>query len=106
MSMTRDDRKLVIDAAFRATAQAAAADGNLIEFHWRLFRRLALPLDMPAAEVSERRLAFLAGSESTFTFMMQMDDARAEVMIDNLYAECDRIACELQLRFGETQGNA
>lgn len=114
--MTLSERQ-VVDAAMHVAAVAAAADGQLIEFYWRLFRRMAFPSsegtsppDLPEAELSERRFAFLAGAEAVFAFTMlaseTCSDRQWNVTLDRMVAECRHINNELTLRYGNAAGSA
>ena len=99
-----------IERAMQQRAKEIARSGRLIEFNWNVFQRLAFPADISAGELHERRLAFLAGAESTFCFVNQLvqsgDDCEVTRIVDRMVEETRRIQAELQLRYGATQGNA
>ena|SRR5215475_4032257 len=96
-----------IELELRETHREISESGRVLEFHWQLFRRMTLPPDMPAAELSERRLTFLAGAETTFALICAAwNENRTDRVVDKLCDECHRIQAELSLRFGEAEGCA
>jgi hypothetical protein len=99
MDMTLDERRQMIDAALHVSAVVAAAEGHLIEFYWRMFRSMAMPPDISEVELSDRRLAFLAGAKAVFSFTV----IASETVPD---ARWDTILNQNDYRYGNAAGHA
>ena len=104
------ERRDLVQAVLHNVAQDACADGNMVDFHWKLFRRAVLPPDLPEAVLHEMRGAFIAGAETTFAFLdtLARDDNVGAWYphIVSLREEFMRIQDELSLRYGMTAGSA
>jgi hypothetical protein len=89
-----------------------ADEGKLIEAGWVSLRMVAIPLDAPAVQLNEMRLAFMAGAQYLFSSILGMldpdieetpDDLRRMELID---AELERFADEMKLRFATPRDQA
>jgi len=67
------------DRAFleRLTRQLAD-EGKLIEAGWVAMRLHVIPLDAPAGQIDEMRLAYMAGAQHLYSSMMSMFDPGIE----------------------------
>ena len=104
------ERRQITQAVLQAVAQDACADGNMVEFHWRLFRRAVLPADLSEAALCDIRGAFLCGAESTFAFLDSLArDDNVGHWYPHIVSLREEFACiqdELSLRYGAAAGSA
>jgi hypothetical protein len=93
-------------------AKKLADDGKLIEAGWVIFKGLTIPPNAPEIQVSEMRLAFMAGSQHLFTSIIGIldpgeeptdTDMRRMELINN---ELDAVYKELKLRYQSAKGHA
>jgi hypothetical protein len=89
-----------------------ADEGKLIEAGWVAMRLQAIPLNAPAGQLHEMRLAFMAGAQHLFASMMGMldpeptetpDDMRR---MDLIHQELDAFRRELELWVAKAKGKA
>jgi len=86
--------------------------GKIIEAGWVGLRLAAIPLDAPAVQLNEMRMAFMAGAQHLFASIMGMLDEDAEPTdadlkrMDMIHEELEAYAKELELRIGRAKGSA
>jgi hypothetical protein len=89
-----------------------ADDGRLIESGWVALRSLAIPADASDVQISEMRMAYMAGAQHLFTTIMVILDPGMEPTDEDLRRmelinkELDVFGKELKLRFGKSEGSA
>jgi hypothetical protein len=88
-----------------------ADEGRLIEAGWVALRLQTIPLNAPAGQLQEMRMAYMAGAQHLFASMMGMlepgvmeteNDLRR---MDLLYKELEAFGKELELRVGKPAGS-
>src|SRR5262249_24619153 len=84
------DRELV-----EALSRKLTDEGKLIEAGWVAFRAFVIPRDAPDVQVSEMRLAFMAGAQHLFGSIMTILEPGAEPTDADL-RRMDQIASEMQ----------
>jgi hypothetical protein len=103
---------MTIAQAADLLAKELANRGKLIEAGWIIFKGLTIPPDAPEIQISEMRLAFMAGSQHLFSSILGMMDPneeptdadlrRMELITDELNA----FRKELELRCEPAKGSA
>jgi hypothetical protein len=103
---------MTIAQAADLLAKELANRGKLIEAGWVIFRGLTIPPNAPEIQISEMRLAFMAGSQHLFSSIMGIldpgmeptdaDIRRMELISDEL----DAVRKELELRYEPAKGRA
>jgi hypothetical protein len=89
-----------------------ADDGKLIEAGWVAMRLHVVPLDASGVQLSEMRLAFMAGAQHLFSSIMTMldpgvDEIPADLTrMDLINQELDAFRHELELRVAKPKGSA
>lgn len=95
----------------RLTKQLAD-EGKLIEAGWVAMRLVAIPLNAPANQLHEMRLAFMAGAQHLFGSMMGLLDPEPTVTLDDMrrmdliHQELEAFRRELELWAAKTKGKA
>jgi len=85
-------------------------DGKLIEMGFNTLRNLMIPMDAPEGQVSDLRLAYMAGAQHLWASVMLMLDPGVEETpedikrMDSIQAEFDVWEKELRLRFSQGVG--
>lgn len=85
--------------------------GKLIEAGWVSLRMHTIPLNAPAGQLQEMRMAFMAGAQHLFSSMMAGLDPDAEPTeadtrrMDLIDAELEAFAKELKLRVVKPEGS-
>jgi hypothetical protein len=93
----------------RLTKQLAD-DGKLIEAGWVAMRLHAIPLNAPANQLHEMRLAFMAGAQHLFASMIGMLDPEPTETLDDMrrmdliHQELDAFRGELELWVAKEKG--
>jgi hypothetical protein len=93
----------------RLTKQLAD-DGKLIEAGWVAMRLHAIPLNAPANQLHEMRLAFMAGAQHLFASMIGMLDPEPTETLDDMrrmdliHKELDAFRGELELWVAKEKG--
>lgn len=100
------------DRAFLETLSRRLADeGKLIEAGWVAMRLHAVPLNAPAIQLDNMRMAFMGGAQHLFFSIMTILDPGSEPTdadmqrMSQIAAELDSYGEELVLRLG-TKGSA
>ena len=75
-------------------SRRSADQGRIVEDGWLSFRKMVIPPDAPAIQVSEMHKAFLAGAQHLFGSIMTILEPGAEPTEKDL-ARMDLIAKEL-----------
>jgi hypothetical protein len=89
-----------------------ADEGKLIEAGWIAMRLHVVPFDASGAQLSEMRLAFMAGAQHLFSSIMTMldpgvDETPADLnRMDLINQELDAFRHELELRVAKPAGKA
>jgi hypothetical protein len=89
-----------------------ADDGKLIEAGWVGLRVAAIPLDAPATQLTEMRMAYMAGAQHLFSSILTFLDPGTEETAADLRrmglinAELEAFGKELELRFKRPGGSA
>jgi hypothetical protein len=89
-----------------------ADDGKLIEAGWVGLRLHVIPLDASAVQLSEMKMAFMAGAQHLFSSIMNMLDPGSEPTdadlskMDLIHAELEAYRAELELRVAKPAGKA
>jgi hypothetical protein len=87
-----------------------ADDGKLIEAGWVSLRLHAIPLNAPAVQLEEMRMAFMAGAQHLFSSIISIlepgqDETQADLRrMDLIDQELRTFAQELELRIGKPAG--
>lgn len=95
-----------------ALVNKMAADGRLIEAGWVALRELVIPDNAPDVQVSEMRMAYMAGAQHLFSSIIAMMDPGTEPTdedirrMDLIHIELEEFRKELELRFGPSEGSA
>ena len=79
-----------------------ADEGKLIEAGWVSMRLHAIPLNAPASQLHEMRLAFMAGAQHLFASMIGMLDPEPSETPDDM-KRMDLINQELDAFLGELE---
>ena len=88
-----------------------ADEGKLIEAGWVALRIQAIPLNAPAVQLQEMRLAFMAGAQHLFASIMSMLDPGLEetpadlTRMDLIHKELAAFEQELRLRMTKPAGS-
>lgn len=88
-----------------------ADEGKLIEAGWIGLRLAAIPHNAPAVQLSEMRMAFMAGAQHLFSSMLDVMEEGHEPTdndmnrMDLINAELEAFAEELKLRVAKTEGS-
>jgi hypothetical protein len=88
-----------------------ADEGKLIEAGWVALRLQTIPLNAPAVQLQEMRIAFMAGAQHLFASMMSiLEDGVMETendmrRMDLIHKELEAFTKELELRVGKPAGN-
>lgn len=86
--------------------------GRLVEAGFAAFRHYVMPNDAPPIQVSEMRLAFMAGAEHVFSSIMNIMDPGEEPTdadmrrMSLIQTEIDHWRATLSERFDPAQGRA
>lgn len=86
--------------------------GKLIEAGWIGLRIAAVPLDAPAVQLSEMRMAFFAGAQHLFSSIMTILDPGSEPTdadlkrMDLIDAELRKFIADFTLRHTPTEGSS
>ncbi len=89
-----------------AMTKRLAEEGRLIEMGWVGLRLLAIPHVASERQVSEMRMAFMAGAQHLFSSIMVMLDPEDEVSpadlrkLDLINRELEAFGAELKARLG------
>jgi hypothetical protein len=95
----------------RLTKQLAD-DGKLIEAGWVALRLAAMPPDAPPVQLTEMRMAFMAGAQHLFSSIISMlepgsDETPTDLRrMDLIHKELEAFRKELELRVGPSKGSA
>jgi len=87
-----------------------ADQGKLIEAGWVSLRLHAIPLNAPASQLHEMRLAFMAGAQHLFASMIGMLDPEPEetpadmARMELIHQELEAFRGELELWVAKTGG--
>ena len=87
-----------------------ADEGRLIEAGWVALRIQTIPLDAPAVQLQEMRLAYLAGAQHLFSSIMTIlepgqDETEADLTrMDLIHKELEAFGKELELRMSKPAG--
>lgn len=93
-----------------ALTRQLANDGKLIEAGWVAMRLHAIPLNAPAIQLQEMRLAFMAGAQHLFWSMLAMLDPEPEETPDDMgrmdliHKELEAFRGEIELWVSKTKG--
>jgi hypothetical protein len=85
-------------------------EGKLIEAGWVSLRLQAIPLNAPAVQLAEMRMAFMAGAQHLFSSIMTilepgvMETEADLTRMEQIHNELETYAKELELRFGKPAG--
>ena len=102
----------MIEQAGSDLTKALTDKGKLIEAGFVLFARYVVPKDAPPIQLSEMRLAFMAGAEHVFSSIMNILDPGEEPTdadvrrMDLIHAEIEEWRGKLSERVQPTEGNA
>lgn len=86
--------------------------GKLIEAGWVGLRLAAIPLDAPAVQLNEMRMAFFAGAQHLFSSIMTILEPGEEPTdndmsrLDQIDAELKRFIADFELKNIPTEGSA
>jgi hypothetical protein len=89
-----------------------ADEGKLIEAGWVALRLQTIPLNAPAVQLQEMRLAYMAGAQHLFSSIMTIlepgqDETEADLTrMDLIHKELEAFCKELELRVGRPAGSA
>jgi hypothetical protein len=89
-----------------------ADDGKLIEAGWVSMRIHAIPLNAPAVQLDNMRLAFMGGAQHLFASIMTILDPGIEETaadlrrMDLIHQELESFRKELELMVARTKGSA
>lgn len=103
--------KVIEEAAHRLTKELADK-GKLVEAGFAAFALYVIPKDAPAVQLSEMRLAYMAGAEHLFSSIMNILDPGADPTAADLRRMdlIDREIAEWRVKLSErvqpSQGNA
>jgi len=106
--MTREELNKILDPLVKRLSD----DGRLIEMGWIALRRMAVPPDAPDIQVSEMRMAYMAGAQHLFASMMGFLDPGEEPTdtdmrrIELIHRELEAFRKEMELRVSKTEGRA
>ena len=106
--MTREELDKMLDALVKQMAD----DGRLIEMGWIAMRRTVVPFDAPPVQVSEMRMAYMAGAQHVFASMMSFLDPGEEpterdmMRVEQIHNELEAFRKEMELRVGKAEGRA
>lgn len=96
------------DRAFLERLTRTLADeGKLIEAGWVALRLQAIPLDAPAVQLTEMRMAYMCGAQHLFSSIITMLDPGSEETpgdlqrMDLINAELEAFGEELKARIGK-----
>jgi len=88
-----------------------ADEGKLIEAGWVALRLQTIPLNAPAVQLQEMRIAYMAGAQHLFASMIGMlEDGGMETKndlrrMDLIHKELEAFTKELELRIGKPAGS-
>ncbi len=89
-----------------------ADEGKLIEAGWVALRLQAIPLNAPAAQLNEMRMAYMAGAQHLFSSLMTLLDPGMEATdadlhrMDLIHRELEAFGEELKLKVAKPRGSA
>jgi hypothetical protein len=89
-----------------------ADEGKLIEAGWVSLRLAAIPLNAPAVQLDNMRMAFMAGAQHLFASMIGMMDPEPDETPDDMrrmdliHQELESYRKELELMVARTKGSA
>lgn len=95
-----------------ALTRRLADEGKLIEAGWVGMRMVAIPLDAPAAQLEEMRLAYMAGAQHLWGSIMTMLDPDIEETEDDMRRmeliskELQAFVKEMELKIARPKGYA
>ena len=87
-----------------------ADEGRLIEAGWVALRIQTIPLDAPAVQLQEMRIAYMAGAQHLFSSIMTIlepgqDETEADLTrMDLIHKELEAFGKELELRMSKPAG--
>jgi hypothetical protein len=87
-------------------------EGKLIEAGWVGLRLVAIPVDAPAIQLEEMKMAFFAGAHHLFSSIMMVMDPDEEPTeadmerLDLINNELDKFIKDFELKHTKTKGNA
>lgn len=87
-------------------------EGKLIEAGWVGLRMAAIPVDAPAIQLEEMRMAFFAGAQHLFSSMITILDPGEEPTdadmerLELINNELDKFIKDFELKHIKTKGNA
>jgi hypothetical protein len=87
-----------------------ADEGKLIEAGWVALRIQTIPLDAPAVQLQEMRMAYMAGAQHLFSSIMTIlepgqDETEADLTrMDLIHKELETFSKELELRASRPAG--
>jgi hypothetical protein len=87
-----------------------ADEGKLIEAGWAALRIQAIPLNAPAVQLQEMRMAYMAGAQHLFSSIMTIlepgqDETEADLTrMDLIHKELEAFGKELELRASKLAG--
>lgn len=102
--------KTKFDELVTGVSKKLADDGKLIEAGWVGLKAMSIPPDAPEIQVSEMRMAFMAGAQHLFASIMGILDPGEEPTdadlrkMDLINAELEAFRGELAMRY-PTKGN-
>jgi hypothetical protein len=102
----------LIEEAARNLTKELTDKGKLIEAGFVIFAHYAVPKDAPPIQLTEMRLAFMAGAEHVFSSIMNILDPGEEptaadlTRMDLIHREIDEWRAKLSERLNPAQGKA
>lgn len=107
----RSRREAIEDAASEITKELTER-GKLVEAGFAVFANFVIAKDAPPLQLSEMRLAFMAGAEHVFSSIMNMLDPEDEPTeadlrrMDMIHKELDEWRGRISERVDPAQGSA